>query len=176
MAGLGGTRPIFGSMTSAGPQVRVFIGSSSEGLKYARALQAELEAATDCTVDRWDNNTFDPGSFTLEALIEKAGTVDFAVLVATGEDTVISRGTQAATVRDNIIFEFGLFLGSLGRERVYLLSVGDLKLPTDLFGLTRLQFRERPDGNVRAGLTGAVVQVEKAMAKLGSRPSKRGII
>ncbi|MEO5315557.1 nucleotide-binding protein [Pseudarthrobacter sp. CC12] len=156
-------------MTNALHHLQVFIGSSTEGLKIARTLQAELEAATDCIVKRWDTDTFAPGSITLDELIARANSVDFAILVATGEDTVTSRGTQSAAVRDNIILEFGLFLGALGRERVYLLSVGDAKLPSDLQGLTRLIYRERPDDDIRAGLNDAVLRVEKAMAKLGPR-------
>ncbi|WP_442546154.1 nucleotide-binding protein (plasmid) [Arthrobacter sp. KN11-1C] len=156
-------------MTSALPHVKVFIGSSTEGLKIARTLQAELESATGCTVNRWDIATFAPGSLTLDALISEANEVDFAILVATGEDTITTRGTETAAVRDNIIFEFGLFLGALGRERVYLLSVGNAKLPSDLLGLTRLMYRERPDGNVRAALNDAVVRAEDAITKLGPR-------
>lgn len=163
---------MFEHMTNALPQIQVFIGSSTEGLKIARTLQAELEAATDCTVKRWDTNTFAPGSFTLDALIARANSVDFAILVATGEDTVTSRGTETAAVRDNIILEFGLFLGALGRERVYLLSVGDAKLPTDLLGLTRLIYRDRRDGDIRAGLTDAVLRIEEVMATLGPRVSR----
>jgi hypothetical protein len=160
---------MFEHMTNAPHHLQVFIGSSTEGLKIARTLQAELEAATDCIVKRWDTDTFAPGSITLDELIARANSVDFAILVATGEDTVTSRGTQSAAVRDNIILEFGLFLGALGRERVYLLSVGDAKLPSDLQGLTRLIYRDRPDDDIRAGLNDAVLRIEKAMAKLGPR-------
>lgn len=161
--------PIFEHMTNAPQQLQVFIGSSAEGLKIARTLQAELEAATDCVVKRWDTDTFAPGSITLDELIARANSVDFAILIATGEDTVTSRGTQSAAVRDNIILEFGLFLGALGRERVYLLSVGDAKLPSDLQGLTRLIYRTRPDDDIRAGLNDAVLRIEKAMTNHGPR-------
>jgi predicted nucleotide-binding protein len=164
-----GNSLIFEHMTNALHHVQVFIGSSTEGLRIARTLQAELEAATDCAVKRWDTDTFAPGSITLDALIARANSVDFAVLVATGEDTITSRGTQTAAVRDNIILEFGLFLGALGRERVYLLSVGDAKLPSDLLGLTRLIYRDRRDGDIRAGLTDAVLRIEEAIARLGPR-------
>jgi predicted nucleotide-binding protein len=163
---------IFEHMTTAPHHLQVFIGSSTEGLKIARTLQAELEAATDCVVKRWDTDTFAPGSITLDELIARANSVDFAILVATGEDTVTSRGTQSAAVRDNIILEFGLFLGALGRERVYLLSVGDAKLPSDLQGLTRLIYRDRPDNDIRAGLNDAVLRIEKAMATQGPRAGK----
>lgn len=157
--------------------VQVFIGSSAEGREYARALQAELEAAPEFTVQRWDIGAFDPGSITIDALIERADRSDFAILVATNDDTITTRGTEGAAVRDNIIFEFGLFVGALGRERVYLLSVGDAKLPSDLSGLTRLIYRQRPDNDVRAGLNDAVLRAERIMRKLGPRthatPSER---
>jgi hypothetical protein len=163
---------MFEHMTNSPHHVQVFIGSSMEGLKIARTLQAELEAATDCAVKRWDTDTFAPGSITLDALIARANSVDFAILVATGEDTITSRGTQSAAVRDNIILEFGLFLGALGRERVYLLSVGDAKLPSDLQGLTRLIYRDRPDGDIRAGLNDAVLRIEEAMTNHGPRAGR----
>lgn len=159
-------------MTNAQHSVQVFIGSSTEGLKIARVLQSELESVTGCTVRRWDIGTFAPGSLTLEALLEEAKAVDFAILVATGEDTITFRGTQAPVARDNIIFEFGLFLGALGRDRVYLLSVGEVKLPSDLSGLTRLIYKERPDGSIRAGLNDAVLRAGDAIEKLGPHPRK----
>lgn len=160
---------IFECMTNLPHPVQVFIGSSAEGLLIAKNLQAELEASPDFMVHRWDIGTFDPGSITLDALIAKANRVDFAILVATGEDTVTTRGTEMAAVRDNIVFEFGLFLGALGRERVYLLSVGDAKLPSDLSGLTRLVYQKRSDGNIRAGLNDAVLRAQDVMRKHGPR-------
>lgn len=158
-------------MTNLPYRPTVFIGSSAEGLPIARALQAELEDTTDYLAERWDAGTFAPGNYTLESLILMAKRVDFAILVATGEDTVISRGTEMKAVRDNIIFEFGLFLGTLGRERVYYLSVDDAKLPSDLLGLTRLTYQTRPGRSIRSGLNSAVVNAQGIMDKLG--PKKR---
>lgn len=147
----------------------MFIGSSAEGLLVAKNLQAELESAEHIEVDRWDTGTFEPGGITLESLIEKARAVDFAILVATGEDTVTSRGQVQSAVRDNIVFELGLFIGTIGRERVYLLSVGDVKLPSDLSGITRLRYRERRDNDIRAGLNEATLAAHRVMEKLGPR-------
>lgn len=156
-------------MTNSNPPLKVFIGSSTEGLEIAKNLQAEIETSPEFEAHRWDNGTFTPGSFTLEALIEKAQMVDFAILVATGEDTVTARGMETKAIRDNIVFEFGLFLGALGRERVFLLSVGDVKIPTDLSGLTRLVFKDRTDGDIRSGLNSAVLNAHGAMKRLGHR-------
>jgi Predicted nucleotide-binding protein containing TIR-like domain len=37
--------------------------------------------------------------------------------------------------RQNVIFEFGLFFGLLGRERVCALHTGGVELPSDIHGL-----------------------------------------
>jgi hypothetical protein len=140
-----------------------------EGLAVARNLQSELEAMRVCAVTRWDQNVFAPSGFPLDSLLEVAARVDFAVLIASPDDVVVSRGSEAPSVRDNILLEFGLFVGALGRERTYLLATGDanLKLPTDVLGLTRLPYRQRADGNIRAALNDAVLQVEDQVRQHG---------
>lgn len=145
---------------------RLFIGSSTEGNKVARYLQAELQAARVCEVELW-NQAFDPSRYALESLLEVARRVDFAVLVASPDDVTISRDVETASVRDNIVLEFGLFAGALGRERTYLLATGDAKLPTDVLGLTRLAFHPQSDGSLPAALAAAVLQIERQVDKLG---------
>ena len=107
-------------MSAPTPPVRLFIGSSAEGLAVARNLHAELERHSVCEVVRWDQNVFEPSGYTLDSLLTTAASVDFAVLVASPDDVTVSRGSEEPSVRDNIILEFGLFAGALGRERTYL--------------------------------------------------------
>ena len=45
-------------------------------------------------------------------------------------------------VRQNVIFEYGLCIGSLGRERVCVLLGGDRKTPSDLLGYGYTQFKD----------------------------------
>ena len=116
---------------------------------------------------RWDQSVFEPGGYTLDSLIATAASVDFAVLVATPDDTTVSRGEATPSARDNIVLEFGLFVGALGRTRTYLLSTGELKLPTDVLGLTRLPYRSRSDGNLRAAVSDAALQIEERVRRLG---------
>jgi hypothetical protein len=142
---------------------RLFLGSSSEGREVARNLQAELGEV--CEVVRWDQSVFEPGGYTLDSLIATASSVDFAVLVATPDDTTVSRGESKPSARDNIVLEFGLFAGALGRERTYLLATGDLKLPTDVLGLTRLPYGA--GSSVRAAVNEAALQVEERVCSLG---------
>ena len=150
----------------ATPAVRVFIGSSVEGRDVARNLQAEIGGI--CEVERWDQSVFEPGGYSLDSLLAVAGRVDFAVMVASADDTVVSRGIETSAARDNIILEFGLFAGVLGRQRVYLLQTEDLKLPTDVLGLTRLPYRPRLDGNYRAAVNDAALQIQERIQSLGA--------
>lgn len=143
-------------------------------MAVARNLQAELEAQRVCEVTRWDVDVFEPSGTTLESLLRVSSAVDFAILVATPDDVTEIRGERAAVVRDNVLLEFGLFTGALGRARTYLLATDpEVRLPTDLLGLTQLRVRARSDGNVRASLNEAVLAVERQVAELGQRPRDR---
>jgi hypothetical protein len=116
----------------------LFIGSSTEGLAIARELQAEVDQQCEPTV--WSQDVFVPGGMTLSELLIAAQNTDFAALVLTPDDSVVSRGEQRAAVRDNVIFELGLFLGALGPRRVFIIRPRDqdLQLPSDLAGMTVL--------------------------------------
>lgn len=150
---------------------RLFIGSSAEGRTVAHNLQAVLESREVCEVDVWDQGVFTPGGYTLDSLLDVAARSDYAVLVASPDDITTSRGDTAASMRDNIILEFGLFLGALGRDRTYLLATGAVKLPTDILGVTRLPYTARSDGNVGAAVNAAALQIAGQVERHGPRES-----
>ncbi len=154
---------------------RLFIGSSTEGLTVARSLQAELETAKVCEVDSW-HLAFEPSGYAIHSLVTASRSVDFAVLVATPDDVLHSREKVHQAVRDNVIFEFGLFIGALGLERTYLLSTesAHLHLPTDLQGLTRLPYSPRSDGNQRAAMNSAVLTLQGQVSAHGKRDRSGG--
>lgn len=147
--------------------VRLFIGSSSEGQRIAANLQDQLETRRICEVVLWAH-VFEPSGYVLPSLLEVARDVDYAVLIATPDDMTVSRGAEHAAVRDNVILEFGLFAGALGLEHTFLLATSsDVKLPSDVFGLTRLHYTERSDNNIAAALNSAVLAVERVIMKYG---------
>lgn len=120
-----------------------------------------------CEVVLWDQGVFEPGLYTLEALINTARRSDFAILVATPDDVRESRGQTAAVPRDNVILEFGLFAGVLGRIRTYVLATDGALLPTDTLGLTRLTYHRQE--NPRAAIAVAAEEVRASLSRLGPR-------
>ena len=153
---------------------RVFIGSSVEGLNVAYAVQQNILHDTEVTV--WGQGVFELSRTTIESLTNALQDNDFAVFVFSPDDLTKIRNVTSASVRDNVLFEFGLFIGRLGRERVYFLlpTSGDLHLPTDLLGITPGRYENsRSDGNMQAA-TGAVChQILTQVRKLGLAPGRQ---
>src|SRR5690349_18584537 len=113
----------------------IFIGSSSEGLKGAQAIEFQLQQEAEVTI--WNEGFFGMGDGTLETLVNSLERFDFAILVLTADDLVISREISFQSPRDNVMFELGLFMGRLGRSRTFIVcnSAEKLKLPSDLAGV-----------------------------------------
>jgi predicted Zn-dependent protease len=158
------------------PKPSVFIGSSVEGINVAYAVQQNLLHEAEVTV--WDQGVFELSRTTMESLTQALSESDFAIFVFSPDDLVRIRDRTASVVRDNVIFEFGLFIGRLGRDRVFFLlpTDGDLHLPTDLLGVTPGRYEtSRADGSMQAG-TGAVShQIKLQMKKLGLTPGRIGV-
>lgn len=120
---------------------RLFIISSKESLEVAQTLQVGLEHVSLPTV--WTDGVFFAGGFALEALEKQVATADYAVAIAQPDDIVQTRGREHKTLRDNVLFELGLFMGKLGRLRSILIHprVDGLHLPSDLHGLNTIAYQ-----------------------------------
>lgn len=116
---------------------QIFIGSSSEGLKYVDQIKTFLSPVGDCV--SW-TSSFTQNRSTLDSLIKKTKLSDFAILIATCDDLTLKRDEIKATPRDNIVFEFGLFLGAAGIDHAFLLAEEGAELPSDLQGITVARF------------------------------------
>lgn len=127
-------------MSSSKPSV--FIGSSSEGYQIAEVAFGHLSDSTRPFL--WKHGLFRPSQYPQEALDVALRQHDFAVIVGTPDDLLTKRDTTAATIRDNLIYEFGLFTGVLGRNRTFLLvpSKTPLALPSDWVGLSYVRYDE----------------------------------
>src|SRR5918992_1412917 len=137
---------------------RIFLGSSGKQAKLLQALTRGLEDVAH--VEPW-TTSFNPGTTTLERLLELTHEVDFAAFVFARDDwTSTSPSTSPtpesaqASPRDNVVFEAGLFGGALGMRRTFILHASGAKLPTDLLGLTCVRY----DGSTAAAVMKVVCQ------------------
>jgi hypothetical protein len=123
---------------------RIFLGSSGKQEKLLKALTRGLEAVAD--VEPW-TTSFNPGTTTLQRLLDLSREVDFAAFVFARDDwTTDSAPTSdspepgQASPRDNVVFEAGLFGSALGMHRTFILHANGAKLPSDLLGLTSVRY------------------------------------
>jgi CRP/FNR family cyclic AMP-dependent transcriptional regulator len=154
---------------------RVFLGSSSESLALAEAFKAAVEKVAkrkkvDIGVTIWSTGVFGASSFPLADLEAQLGVSDFAVLIGAADDKVTSRKKRSDAPRDNVIFELGLFMGALTRGRTFLLVPRrvPLKIPSDLLGLTPLQYDPK-EPNLAKALTAAATELVEIVAKKGAK-------
>lgn len=130
----------------------VFIGSSSEGLKVANALKSIFGQQAE--VEVWNSGEiFSRNRSFMRSLLDTASLYEFAVLVFSNDDVSLIRGETYETARDNVLFEFGLFLGKLGPRRAYALVEKDLKIPSDLAGISLDTFNRKKDGSPTASFS-----------------------
>jgi hypothetical protein len=152
---------------------KIFIASSSEGLaiveKVSTALQQKLDKKV--TILPWTKE-FDLSKVFIESLEEAALDIDFALLVMTPDDVIKSRNKKNPVPRDNVIFELGLFMGFLGRDRCFLFHEGrpDLKLPTDLLGIMSAIYKSpKNEESIESVIEKPCSQISERIVQLGSR-------
>jgi predicted nucleotide-binding protein len=124
--------------------IRVFIGSSSEGLRTAKHIKealVKMGIETTTWVDEAKLN--EAYSSTLDRVLD---TCNAAVMVLTPDDRIMTRHATRALTRDNFVYEIGLFVGRMGRNRTFVLATDDTKLPSDLEGIAFLRFDAKRPG------------------------------
>jgi hypothetical protein len=132
---------------------RIFLGSSGKQAKLLQALMRGLEDIAH--VEPW-TTSFNPGTTTLERLLELTREVDFAAFVFAHDDWTTNSpspsdpsGAGQASPRDNVVFEAGLFGGILGMRRTFILHARGAKLPSDLLGLTCVRYEASTAAEMR---------------------------
>ena len=123
---------------------RIFIGSSSEGLKVAKLIARVIEETGGDGMEPviWNREAFVLGMTLLETIESLPLDYHGAVLVAT-PDKYSSRGNK--TVWDpapNVIFEYGYLAARLTRKRVAICKFGEAEIPSDLQGLKVVEVKD----------------------------------
>jgi hypothetical protein len=123
---------------------RIFIASSEKALEFAGMLRNEINGAEYCEADTWKDAFERTATETkIEALEASVKVYEYAVIIFTKADLLVSG--QDLKSRDDCVFNAGLFMASLGRQRCILLSSVGKDGPSDLSGIIPLKFREPDD-------------------------------
>jgi len=153
---------------------RLFVGSASESLDVARAVHEELERDAEVTV--WNQGVFDLTRTTLESLLDELARTEFSVFVFTPDDMARIRNVEYRVVRDNVVFELGMALGALGRERSFIIRPEESKpthFPSDLLGVNFASYDpNRTDGRIRAAVAPACNRIRQAIQRTGGIPQR----
>jgi hypothetical protein len=147
---------------------RLFIASSVESLPIADAINVNLDYDFEITV--WKNGTFKLSSTAIDDLVQKSSAVDFSLFIFTPEDIASIRGRNEHVVRDNVIFEMGLFIGAIGKARSFILKPRDVEmhLPTDLLGVTPADYdANRTDGDLVSATNKACSLIKSEVGRIG---------
>ena len=145
---------------------RIFIASSTESLKTAEAINLNLDRSAETVF--WTIPA--PSQNFIDTLLELTRSVDFAAFLFSPDDLVIMRGDEKGAIRDNVLFELGLFMGYLGKERCFIIQPRDSKhhTPSDLLGITPIDYEaNRSDNDLIASTKSVSTIITTVMDRMG---------
>lgn len=125
--------------------MEIFIGSSTEAAEYMEKIAVTLEnlKVKPLLWNASGEGIFVAGESTIDSLISITRRVDAAIFIFNADDktwneksALASALDSADAVRDNVLFEYGLFMGKLGKSKVCFICKGKPKIASDLKGIT----------------------------------------
>lgn len=130
--------------------MKIFIGSSSESIPIAKTVYNIISLFRNSNnlkielIPWWRDDMFISGETYVESIFKIVKNVDCAIMIFSEDDIIISREKTNKAVRDNILFEFGLFSGALGRKNTQVIKYKNPKILSDLKGVNILTL----EGNI----------------------------
>lgn len=121
------------------PKKRIVIFSSTENLPLAKAIQANLYTGTYST-KVWTDGFFKFSQSYISNFQDIQYEYDFALVLCGADDVLTSRGKRRKTTRDNVFLELGMCISSFGLKRVLIIKHKDVKLPSDLDGISPIDY------------------------------------
>ncbi|MCI5208329.1 MAG: hypothetical protein D3910_05945 [Candidatus Electrothrix sp. ATG2] len=127
--------------------MEIFLGYSSQRQDIADHLSVIIEENGMIPLHWNDPGLFRPNSSIFHTLIEisKRKTLKGAIFIFSEDDNISSTGKGNLTLqpRDNVLIEFGLFVGSLGIHKSIICKYGSPKMAIDLAGIIYINLNEK---------------------------------
>jgi CAP12/Pycsar effector protein, TIR domain len=155
------------------PKPRVFIGASSEARRVVDAVVASLKDIVVC--NPWFLPNFSPTQATLSEILGLPSLHDFGLFIMSPDDDLVSRDQRFAAARDNVLIELGVFLGSVGDNRTFILlqqsSDPDkqMKVPSDLLGINTAMLRSTPSDDIATACYDSLINIRQKILSLQFR-------
>lgn len=148
----------------------LFLGCSVESRAIAQEIQLGLKHDNVQAIV-WTDSVFGPSGVPIDTLLNMVNESDFAAFVFSPDDKTVSREHEYNAPRDNTIFELGLFMGRLERSRTFIIKEEntDVKVPTDLLGVTPITYLLGAGTNFAAAIAPICTELRKVMSDLGVR-------
>jgi len=124
-------------------KLKIFVGSSKEQKDVAQSCAAFIESAGHTALCWWESEVIPPGQPLFPVLRQIARQVDGAVFVFGEDDKVWFDGQLRGQPRDNVLIEYGLFVGSSPDKsdgHVIFCRTGEAKTASDLDGITSIPY------------------------------------
>ncbi|NOU46556.1 MAG: nucleotide-binding protein [Bacteroidales bacterium] len=149
---------------------KIFIGSSKEGHNVAEQIKNEVNKHLGDWIEceTWqEGKVFSQNKNTLDCLVKASRRYDYGILVASKDDITFKRFRLYNTMRDNVLFETGLFMGSLGLQRAFLITSDNISLPSDYSGVTIVKYNKK---NLNNKIETILAELEKTKGSFNLKP------
>lgn len=149
---------------------KIFIGSSKEGSDVAKKIKNNInEKCGDwLECELWnEGKVFNVNKGPLDSLIKASRKYDYGIFIASNDDITSKRWKFYKTIRDNVLFEMGLFLGSLGLDRAFLITHSKISLPSDFNGVTTIRYSKR---NIDEKINDIITELNKTKNSFCPKP------
>lgn len=147
---------------------KIFVGSSTESLPIAAAIQENFEHYADVVV--WNQGIFNLSQYTLQSLLIGLKDADYSIFVFGLDDVAKIKNKEYTIVRDNILYELGLSMGLHGQNRSFIIMPRgegeNFRIPSDLLGVNVGTYDpSRLSENATAAVGAACTQIRRAIEK-----------
>ncbi|HUW85224.1 MAG TPA: nucleotide-binding protein [Phycisphaerae bacterium] len=120
------------------PKIFIIHGhDKASRMELVSLLESELQVRTVVMKERAGmSRTF------IEKFEQEAKPCDAAIAILTPDDLVRVESEEYQQARPNVLYELGWFSGKLGRHRTLMLVKEGTSIPSDLYGIQQVRFRE----------------------------------
>ena len=148
---------------------RIFIASSEKNINIANAVQVNLSNYKNSRLAVWNQGTFGPSEYFLQSILKELEKVDFGIFIFAADDLILRKDTKIKTVRDNVLFELGMFVAKLGKERNFIIMPNDkgIEIASDLQGINILTYTEYEEDEIYQALGPACDKINKEIVSIG---------